>query len=46
MPLNLAASESENLNRNHVGGPLVARVMSIFVKTYIFVKVDLGDNHG
>ena len=27
-------------------GALGARVMSIIVKTNIFVKVELGDNHG
>ena len=31
---------------NHVWGPLGVRVMSIFVKTYICVKVELGDAHG
>ena len=30
--------------RNLACGPLGARVMSIFVKTYLFVKVELGDN--
>ena len=28
------------------GTPLGARVMSIFVKTYIFAKDALGENHG
>ena len=32
--------------QNHVWGPPGARVMSIFVKTYICVKVELGHNHG
>ena len=32
--------------KNHVLGPPGARVMGIFVKTYIFVKVELGDDHG
>ena len=33
-------------SQKHVWGPPGARVMSIFVKTYIFVKVELGDDHG
>ena len=32
--------------QNHVWGPPVARVMSIFVKAYIFGKVELGEAHG
>ena len=28
------------------GDPFLSRVMTIFVKKYIFVKVELGDNHG
>ena len=32
--------------QNHVWGHLGARVISIFVKTYMFGKVELGDNHG
>ena len=31
---------------SHVWGPLVVRVMTRFVKTYICVKVELGDDHG
>ena len=33
-------------NQNHVWGPPGARVMTMFVKTYIFVKVELGHNRG
>ena len=32
--------------QNHVWGPPGARVMTIFIKTYICVKVDLSNNHG
>ena len=32
--------------QNHVWVSLLTRVMSIFVKTYVCVKVELGDNHG
>ena len=37
---------SVEYTQNHIWGPLGARVMSIFVKTCIFEKVKLGDNHG
>ena len=32
--------------QNHVWVPVGARVMSSFLKTYIYVEVELGDNHG
>ena len=31
---------------NHVWGPPGARVMSIFIKTYVFGKVELGETQG
>ena len=37
---------SGECSQNHVWGPLGARVMTIFIKTYICAKVELGDRHG
>ena len=33
-------------NQNHVCGPLGVHVMTIFVRTYIFAKIELANNHG
>ena len=42
----ISSNFTSNVVRIMSGDLFLARVMTIFVKTYIFVKVELGDNQG